>query len=339
MATATQIIAPKRPTYRQHWPSYNRAEAVEPEVFPQLLADLCAGVPERPLADTGRPAVPIGDAIFAMTYKVYSKETARKTATTLKWFQEQGFISRVPEQATMCNLFGDHALFPVLTALVERSALPLIPVEEIFASDSTGLYSNRLIEYFDVKSRTVRMQHDWVKVHVMCGVKTKTVTAIEIHGQNTNDTKILRALLATTKRQGFKVQEVLADKGYSSKANHAIVAKAGAIPFIAFPSSSKGKGGGIYAKMYAHSISHREDFLRHYHKRSNVEAVFSAVKRRFGTDLRSRTDIAMKNEALCKFLCHNIVVLIHAIHRLGIVPSFSSLTSQTSLEEVPQLLY
>jgi hypothetical protein len=30
----------------------------------------------------------------------------------------------------------------------------------------------------------------------------------------------------------------------------------------------------------------------------------------------------MKNETLCKFLCHNLVVLIHEMHELGIDPEF-----------------
>jgi hypothetical protein len=29
-----------------------------------------------------------------------------------------------------------------------------------------------------------RQEHDWVKVHIMCGVKTNIVTAIEIAGRN-----------------------------------------------------------------------------------------------------------------------------------------------------------
>lgn len=64
----------------------------------------------------------------------------------------------------------------------------------------------------------------------------------------------------------------------------------------------------------------RDDFLAHYHKRSNVESTFSMLKRKFGDSLRSRTDTAMRNEVLCKVLCHNIVVLIHEMRELGIDP-------------------
>jgi hypothetical protein len=38
--------------------------------------------------------------------------------------------------------------------------------------------------------------------------------------------------------------------------------------------------------------------------------------------LRSKSDTGQINEALCKVLCHNICVLVHAIHSLNIEPIF-----------------
>jgi hypothetical protein len=61
-----------------------------------------------------------------------------------------------------------------------------------------------------------------------------------------------------------------------------------------------------------------EDYLRHYHKRSNVESTFSMVKRKFGDSLWSKTDTAMVNEALAKLLAHNAVVVIHEMYELEI---------------------
>jgi len=59
-----------------------------------------------------------------------------------------------------------------------------------------------------------------------------------------------------------------------------------------------------------------------YHKRSNVESTFSAVKRKFGDSVISKTDTAMVNEVLCKFLCHNLTCLIQEQETLGITPIF-----------------
>ena len=40
--------------------------------------------------------------------------------------------------------------------------------------------------------------------------------------------------------------------------------------------------------------------------------------------LKSKNWTAQKNELLCKLIAHNIVVLIHEMHELGISPDFST---------------
>jgi hypothetical protein len=66
----------------------------------------------------------------------------------------------------------------------------------------------------------------------------------------------------------------------------------------------------------------REEYLACYHKRSNAESTFSAIKRKFGDSVMSRTDTAMVNETLCKILCHNLTCSIQEQETLGIVPVF-----------------
>jgi hypothetical protein len=62
--------------------------------------------------------------------------------------------------------------------------------------------------------------------------------------------------------------------------------------------------------------------MERYHRRSNVESTFSAIKRKFGASVASRTDAAMANEVLCKILCHNLTCLLQEQETLGIVPVF-----------------
>jgi hypothetical protein len=81
---------------------------------------------------------------------------------------------------------------------------------------------------------------------------------------------------------------------------------------------------------HAYSItvtSFPEIALAHCHKRSNVETVFSMIKGKFGDAFRSKSDIGQLNEVLCKVLCHNLCVIIQAIHELGIEPKFDVKTS------------
>ena len=113
-----------------------------------------------------------------------------------------------------------------------------------------------------------------------------------------------------------------ADLGYTSESNLQLVTDVGARPLIPFKHNATDAKGGLWAKMFHYFNLNQEEFLSRYHLRSNVEATFSMVKAKFGDSIRSKTDTAMVNEVLAKFLCHNICCVIQAMYELGIDPTF-----------------
>lgn len=74
---------------------------------------------------------------------------------------------------------------------------------------------------------------------------------------------------------------------------------------------------------YHYFLYKHDEFLEHYHRRSNSETVFHMVKTKFRDNLRSKDSVAQVNELLLKFLCHNICVVIQEIAELGIKGEFS----------------
>ena len=78
----------------------------------------------------------------------------------------------------------------------------------------------------------------------------------------------------------------------------------------------------LWEKMFHFYHLHREEWLAHYHRRSNVEACFWMVKSKFGGSVRGKTPTARVNEVYVKLLCHNLVVLVKAMCELGINPSW-----------------
>jgi len=109
--------------------------------------------------------------------------------------------------------------------------------------------------------------------------------------------------------------------------NLATIDAFGAIPLVPFKSNATGSGGGVWEKMFHYFNLNRDGFLSRYHQRSNVESTFSMVKAKFGDSVRSKTDVAMRNECLCKFVCHNICCVIQEMHELGINPTFRAESS------------
>jgi transposase len=313
---------PRRPTYKQDWPAYNLAQSVEKHRFQELLADLCRGIPESPPPKCGRRPHRAKDAVFAMTFKVYSTFSSRRFSCDLKDAHAKGYTLTAIPGAKVPAFFAEENYTPILQDLIRVSSLPLRAVETTFAPDSTGFSTSRFVRWFDEKYGCERSGHDWVKAHIMTGTKTNIITAAEIHGRDANDSPILPSLLKTTTGAGFDVREVPADKGYSSVENVEAITAVGATPFIAFKSNATGGAGGLWEKAFHFYSLHREDFLARYHQRSNVESTFSMVKAKFRDHVRSKTDAAMRNEVYLKLLCHNICCLIQSQCELGIEPAF-----------------
>lgn len=63
-------------------------------------------------------------------------------------------------------------------------------------------------------------------------------------------------------------------------------------------------------------------FAEHYHKRSNVESTFSALKRKFGDFCRCKKPESQENEILTKIVCFNTTVLSEALLAYDIKPQF-----------------
>ena len=312
----------KKPTYKQNWPAYNLAQTEEKHRFQELLFDLCLPLAaQTPTRKSGRPRVPMADAVFASVFKVYSTVSSRRFMSDLKDAQEKGYVRKSIHFNGITRYLDWEPMTDVLMKLIEKSSLPLRAIETDFAVDSTGFSTSRFVRWFDEKYGMTRSRHDWVKVHVMAGVKTNIVTAVEIRHRSAHDSPIFGVLLARTERN-FSISEVSADKGYSSVKNLHRAVKAGAIPYIAFKENASLQRGGIWEKMLLYYQLNREDFLAHYHKRSNVESTFAMIKAKFRDHVRSRTDRTMKNEALAKILCHNICCVIQSQCELGIEPEF-----------------
>jgi transposase len=320
--TETVTVTSQRKTYPQKWPQYNAAQTSEGDKFQELLRDLCAGIEEPVVEGRGRPPLPLSDAIFSAAFKVYSTMSGRRFMSDLREAHRRGMVSRVVHYNSIFRYLEDDGLTPIVRDLIRQSSIPLKAVETDFAVDSSGFSTNRFTRWYDYKFRRMREKADWVKAHIICGVRTNVITDIEIGDKNAGDSPFFAPLVKTTAK-AFTISEVSADKAYSGETNISTVAGVNGTAFIPFRTNTKGeKGSALWKQMFHYFMFKRDEFLQHYHKRSNVESTFSMLKRKFGDSLRSKSDTAMINETLCKVLCHNLVVLIHEIHELGIDPVF-----------------
>jgi transposase len=321
--TVTETI-----TYRQEWSAYNAAQTNEKVRVAELLHDLCSII-ENPTQRRGRPRLPISDSIFCAAMKVYGGMSARRTASDLRDFAAAGLIDKAPHYNSVLNALENPDLTPFLKALIEESSAPLAALETDFAADSSGFTTSTYARWFNAKYGREMAYNRWLKAHVMIGTRTNVITSVEVTDSNVHDSPVLPALLETSAKR-FSMKRVSADKGYLSEANVQAIVDRGAEPFIPpkvntrfgfIPDASRRKLA-TWNKMMHYYLYRRDDFLRQYHRRSNVETVFHMIKAKFGSRIRSKTEVAQVNEVLCKVLCHNLCVLVQSIYELGIEAKF-----------------
>jgi transposase len=319
-----------KPTYKQVWPAYNLAQTNEKAKFQELLYDLTRDVEEMPRKSiAGRKRLPLGDMIFCAAFKTYALFSGRRFISDVREAQQRGYVSHTPHFNSIFNYLELPEMTAHLKQLIVLSALPLKAIEMDFAADSSGFTTGRFVRWFDVKHGGVEDWHDWVKVHMMCGVKTNIVTAVEVSERYANDSPYYKPLLEATARSGFQMKEVSADKGYDSFNNRRLTLIKGAIPYIPFREGEKNKPsasgkGELWKRMYHFYKFNSEEFYRHYHKRSNSESTFSMIKAKFGERIRCQTATGQINEVLCKVLCHSLCCVIQSMYELGIEPTFLS---------------
>src|SRR3989344_5304993 len=323
---STTIIKTMKVTYCQDWSAYNKAQTQQKELFQKFLFDLCGSVDNHVNEGKGRPELPLSDMVFASALKVFTTFSCRRFITDMKEAKENGYLNNVCSYSSVSNYMRNPELTPILIKLIEKSARPLQSVETDFAIDSSGFGTSRFDRWFSFKYGKEIDRRIWIKAHVMNGVKTHIVTGIKITEAYSHDTKEFPELVSTTART-FEIKEVSADKAYSSKDNLEAVENVGGIAYIPFKSNTSGKarGSALWKKLFNFYTFNREEFLQHYHKRSNSETVFHMVKSKFGDYVRSKEWTAQVNEVLLKILCHNITVIGHEIHELGIEPKFTEL--------------
>jgi transposase len=314
-------------TYSQAWNAYNEAQKAEVNLFDDLLKDLVKVISE-PEQTKGRPRLSLQETMFCAIQKVYSQLSSRRAYGLFQNATERGQIEHAPDFNVPSKLFKNPEMTPVLHELVTLSALPVAGIEEDFSVDSTGFRTTTFSAYIGAKYGRGK-EHQWVKAHLCAGVKTNIVAAVAITDANGGDSPQFGPLIKKT-ANGFTINEVTADMAYSSRNNLDTVKSVGGTAYIPYKKNATGKskGSALWSKMFHYFKLNRDEFMEHYHKRSNIEATNAAIKRKFGETLKSKNPVAQVNELLAKIIAYNLTVVIHEMYENGIHPEFLQLKSE-----------
>ncbi len=304
--------------YSQNWPLYQKACSQEKLMFFRILKDavdhLTIG---QEYKGNGRPPAYFGDIIKSLCIKSYNNYSSWRTESELKIARAMGIIDFIPKRSTLLKYLQDERITGLLHNLYKVIAEPLTDVEVYFAADATGI-SNSYGNTRWMKIRHTKEERNYIgkysKLHIISGVKTNVICSAKITKGTKHESPYFKSLLDDTAKI-FSIKEVSADAGYLSKKNVKAVSDIGAVPFIMGKKnvSVPMKGYSSWGMMLRLWKKHQIYFAAHYHKRSNVESTFGALKRKFGDFCRCKKTVSQENEILCKIVCFNSVVLAEAL--------------------------
>lgn len=323
-----------------------KAELAITTHLPRLAYRLFEMLPQPPPRyGPGRPALSQTDGLLCALLWAINGRNMRREQETRDRLMAEGILGRHVSCNSVSRVLTDEETTPLLEEALRRTREPFSTVDpndlpltlsvgDTFAVDSTGFTPSRQGHYAAERDRQ-RQERErrerkatgkpaeplpWLKAHLMVSTRAHLITSARITsstGKGTGDPSLFAPLMEETAAT-FPVGVVVGDPAYTNRAVVEQVASLGATPIFKPKSNMKPRQHGVsgWGDMIAFFTVHRAEFDALYHRRVQVESVNSAIKRRFGESLRSRTPTSRRNELLCRLIAYNLVVLIQQVHLL-----------------------
>jgi hypothetical protein len=188
------------------------------------------------------------------------------------------------------------------------------------ALDSTGLGLGHTSRYFEWRAKRERGQRGWLKWALAMWVEPQLLLAQRVRPGPAGDFSDL-VPLASDAAGLMPFDELVADAGYDSEANHRFCREALCVHSL-IPAKKRRSARVIATTPYRQEM-HRllgepgdETSKRAYRQRWKVETVMSVTKRRWGEALSARTEPTQHAQALLRGVVYNVNRLV----RLGVSP-------------------
>jgi transposase len=180
------------------------------------------------------------------------------------------------------------------------------------AVDSTGFRTGNSSIWYDIRIRRKNKRKDCIKLHISMDIDTGVIHWFTITPSKRHDSPEFKKLLKHLPMLGA----VFGDKAFSSRNNCQIVVDKNGVPYLLFKDNAKNNAKGkpawiISIRSYK---KNKERWLSVYHLRSIVESVFSSIKKRWGSFLRSRQKWMQKKELSLKVLSYNVKQVLLVQH-------------------------
>jgi hypothetical protein len=215
-------------------------------------------------------------------------------------------VEKLPCKSTLNNYDLNVFTLTFLTSFNRRLVSSWIKKPVDLLLDASGIRLVGRSIWFCLKIGKKIRKKDCDKVHIAVSLCSLLIANFRITNSKKNDSPFLRKLLENFKQLGL----ILVDKGYSGKVNAMFVKKRKGAFFSPFKKNVKPTGLNYWAYLYKLWKKFPDACARIYAQRSKVEAIFSALKRRYGDQLNSRKWYTRRREMAMRFIAYNVRVIV-----------------------------
>ena len=174
--------------------------------------------------------------------------------------------------------------------------------------DSTGIRCVGRSVWYCIRIGKRIKKRDCDKIHAAVDSDLLLILNFRITKWNRNDCPFLEKLLKPFKLLGL----VFADRGYLSRKNFQFSADRKGALFCPFKKNSTAKPNSNPAWKFAFNLWSICNwiYMNTYHQRSKIEAVFSAVKKRYGDSFKCKKKSMRRKEVALRFIAYNVFIML-----------------------------
>jgi Transposase DDE domain len=229
----------------------------------------------------------------------------------------------VPDHSTLWWFARQHLTPDLLSSAVEETVrrVEVNPAQpRQVALDSTGLWLSYTSRFFAWRAKRQRGQRGWLKWAMAMWVEPQLLLAQRIRAGPCGDFTGL-VPLASAAASIISFDQLLADAGYDSEANHRFCRENLGVDSL-IPAKKRRSVRVVATTPYRQEMVRllgepgEEASRRAYRQRWKAETVMSVVKRRCGEALTARIEINQRVQALLRGVAYNV----HRLVRLGSSP-------------------
>lgn len=177
------------------------------------------------------------------------------------------------------------------------------------AFDASGFKQRTSSLWYDIRIRRKGRKKDFTKLHIAGCVDTGIIHNYTITAGKRHDSPQLKELVSVIDR----IIKAVGDGAYCARKNCTEIVKKGGRPFFRLKCNvtAKPKSAPAWKAMVKLYWKDPKAWLKEYHVRSFIEAIFSSIKRRFGNFLRSIRKRMQEKELALKVVCYNVVRVLY----------------------------